>query len=211
MSKLKDACDLSPEKFRIVKLQYDAVSETVDIVPVVSSSMSDGNYESFFDGAKFVQWSDIKTSKVAITNRCYLTGKSLKLMQSELLYDRTKDIQIDGFSTEHLSINFVQDVPGCGKTHCIVENVPLEIKKEVKVVSDESTWSWEMNSCLVLTPTRESCDEIRSRLGKKGLSKQDQMETVMTIDSYLYNKIYFNYNKISPLPSPILPRSRYAS
>lgn len=107
---------------------------------VVVSSMSVGNYEAFSDGIKFLQWSDIEAGKVAITNRFYLTGQSLKSMQAELLHERIKDILIVGFSTEYIDINLVQDVPGCGKTHCIVENVPEKIKNEL-ILGDKYKWN----------------------------------------------------------------------
>jgi hypothetical protein len=95
--------------------------------------MSDGNYEVFFDGAKFVRWDDIKNKKVPITSGLYLTGRSLKLMQDELLYDAVKDVNVTNFTINHVAINFVQGVPGCGKTHCIVENTPVNPRKTLRV------------------------------------------------------------------------------
>lgn len=183
--KLREACDLSPEKFRVVRFIIDPNTHEVKISPVVASSMSDGTYEAFFDGVKIVQWEDITKGNIAITDKFYLTGKSLKLMQSQLLYENCKDISIDGFSTEYININFVQGVPGCGKTHCIVENFPAEPTKKLEVA--ETHESFEVNSCLILTPTRESAEEIKTRLTKKGLSKDAVKSSVATVDSYLLN------------------------
>ncbi|UHM27606.1 MAG: RNA-dependent RNA polymerase [Fushun naranga aenescens virga-like virus 1] len=185
VGRLRGACDLSPEKFRVVKLVMDPNTQEVKISPIVASSMSDGSYEAFFDGVKIVQWEDIRKGNVAITDRYYLTGKSLKLMQAQLLFESCKDTSIDGFSTEYINVNFIQGVPGCGKTHCIVENVPLKPTKRLEV--EETHESFEVNSCLILTPTRESADEIKTRLSKRGISKDNVKTSVATIDSYLLN------------------------
>lgn len=185
IGRLREACDLSPEKFRVVRLLVDPNTKEVKISPVVASSMSDGAYEAFFDGVKIVQWEDIRKGNVALTDKYYLTGKSLKLMQAQLLYESCKDVSIDGFSTEYINVNFIQGVPGCGKTHCIVENVPLDPIKTLKV--EETNESFQVNSCLILTPTRESADEIKVRLSKRGMSKDMLKTCVATVDSFLLN------------------------
>lgn len=130
-----------------------------------------------YDDSKFVNLetnSCKNLNKNKLCNYILLVGDSTELMNSGPLYLSVKNVDVDELAMP--SITLIQVVPGCGKTHHILENV-------------------DPGSDLVLFPTREGREDFvkRFQAGNPTVGKRLVREDFRTIDSFLMHpngKVY---------------------
>lgn len=111
------------------------------------------SYPYGFDGKKITNFKSITTGLV-------LVGDDLEVMNEGRLHDAVDKLDIDDYNLD-VNVTFVTGVPGCGKTHHILQRAKP--------------------GDLILTSTRESASNVNDRLNGVDIP-------VHTVHSYLINK-----------------------
>ncbi|APG77854.1 hypothetical protein [Xinzhou nematode virus 1] len=101
--------------------------------------------------------------------------RDMRIVNADAIYTNVKNVDLKDVNLDHVTINLVEGVPGCGKTTYIVNNHKFAIDD----LSD-----------VVLTATRETAEDIRKRVCVAYSVSEDLpilKKRYRTIDSFLVN------------------------
>lgn len=131
-----------------------------------------------FDGTSFVSVSQLLRGEVTAPSRYAIVSDRTCLLNDIELYRATSTLELD-FTACQLILK--QGVPGCGKTHTILQMVNLDFTD------------------LVLTATREAAEDFRTRLNERNariLDRQQLKRICRTLDSYLIHEDIQMYSRL---------------